>query len=90
MYIKKNNIIIALFVIGILLFSLCFYIGFLKIGDHRLKPFKILKVEEVAGEVIFKVEKNFYAKNYEVIVYDEDNNILIDKKYDTNEGIIKD
>lgn len=90
MYIKKNNIIIALFIVGIILFSLCFYIGFLAIGDHRLKPFKIISVEEIAGEVIFNVEKNFYAEKYEVIIYDEDNNILSDKKYDNNEGIVKD
>lgn len=89
MYIKKNNIIIALFVVGILLFSLCFYIGFLEIGDHRLKPFKILSVEEIDGEVIFNVEKNFYATSYEVIIYDEDNNVLLDKKYSNNEDIVK-
>ena len=76
MYIKKNNIIIALFVVGILLFSLCFYIGFLQIGDHRLKPFKILSVNEIDGEIVFNVEKNFYATSYEVVIYDEDNNII--------------
>lgn len=89
MYIKKQTIIIALFTIGIVLFSLCFYIGFFALGNHKLRAFKITKVEEIAGEVIFKVEKNFYATSYEVIIYDEEDNILIDKKFDTNEGIIK-
>lgn len=90
MYIKKQTIIVGLFIIGIIFFSLCFYIGFFALGNHKLRPFKILKVEEIAGEVIFKVEKNFYATSYEVLVYDEEDNLLTDKKYNTNEGIIKD
>ncbi len=90
MYIKKNHIIITLFITGIILFSLCFYIGYLQIGNHKLKPFEILSVEEINGEVIFNVEKNFYAKEYEVIIYDEDNNIITDEKHTRNEDIVKD
>jgi hypothetical protein len=45
-----------------------------------LHSFKILKVEEIAGEIIFKWEKNFYATSYEVVVYDEEDNVLADKK----------
>ncbi|HOP65999.1 MAG TPA: hypothetical protein PLX66_03175, partial [Bacilli bacterium] len=89
MYIRKNIITVSLFSLGIILFSLCFYIGFLKLSNHELKPFEILGVEEIDGEVVYNIESNFYAKSYEVIITNEDDEIILDEKYDTNEGIIK-
>ncbi len=90
MYIKKNTIIISLFVLAIVFFSLCFYLGILTSSNHHLDPFTILEFNESDGIVNYNIENNFYADKYEIILIDEDGNVLHDKTYEKPKGSIKD
>lgn len=84
----KRKLVIIGTILAILISSSCFFLGFVNSLHPKLGMFEIEKVEELNNLLYMYTTKSHNAKYYQVIGYDEYENIVYEKSSKSNKILL--